>query len=114
MGQAQLVADLTDDVVMAAFVASVLFVVVYTALAPWWRSEIGRALIVMDPGLALVLGPSVIHRLFGVALVTSIWFSWYYLASIALVAGSTFWRTWLIAKTQWRHRRKPSDGEYGE
>lgn len=109
MGQAQLVADLTNDVVMLAFAASVLFIVVYSALAPWWRSEIGRALIVMDAGLALVLGPSVLHRLFGLTLVTSIGFAWYYLASIAIVAGSTFWRTYLIAKTQWRHRRRLGD-----
>jgi hypothetical protein len=109
--QAQLVADLTSDVVMAAFAASVLFIVTYTALAPWWRSQIGRSLIVLDTGLALVLAPSVLHRLLGVTLTTSLGFAWYYLASLALVAGSTLWRTWIVARVQWKARRKPQAGE---
>ena len=34
MTQAQLVTDLTNDVVMAAFLSSVLFAATYSALAP--------------------------------------------------------------------------------
>jgi hypothetical protein len=109
--QARLLADLTNDVVMAAFAASVLFIAVYTVLAPWWRSQIGRSLIVLDTGLALVLAPSVLHRLLGVTITESLPFAWYYLASLALVAGSTLWRTWIVARVQWQARRRPRDQE---
>lgn len=109
MTQARLLADLTNDVVMVAFAASILFLATYTALAPWWRSPIGRSLIALDTGLALVLAPSVLHRVLGLTLVASIGFAYYYLASLALVAGSTLWRTGIVAREQWRARRKPDD-----
>lgn len=104
MTQEHLITDLINDMVVLAFAASVLFIVVYTVLAPWWRSEIGRALIAMDTGLALALAPAVLHRLLGVSLAASLGFGWYYLGSLALVAGATLWRTWIIIKTQWRGR----------
>ena len=108
MTQAQFVADATRDVVVAAFLASVLFVVVYTAMAPWWRTSIGRALVAMDAGLALTLAPSSLHMIFGLTVTASAGFGWYYLASLPLVAGSTLWRTWIIYRAQ-RPRRVKAD-----
>ena len=107
MTQARLLADLTDDMVMVAFFASVLFVVAYTALASWWKSPIGRALVMMDTGLALVLAPLVLHRLLGLTLLTSISYAWYYLLSLSLVAGATLWRTVIIVRVQLRARKEP-------
>jgi hypothetical protein len=109
MTQAQLVTDLTSDVVMVAFLASVLFVAAYSALAPWWRSSIGRALVVMDAGLTLTLAPSVLHRVLGVTISASLPFAWYFCASLAIVAGSTLWRTWIMSRTQWQVRHKDGD-----
>lgn len=109
MTQAQLVTDLSNDVVFAACAGSVAFLLAYILLARGYRSEIGRALIVMDAGLTLALGPSVVHRLTGLSL-TSISFAWYFLASIALVGAATWWRTWFVIKVQWRQRRKPPEG----
>ena len=106
MGQAQLVADPTDDAVMAAFLASVLFAAAYTVLAPWWRSGIGRALVVLDAGLVMTLAPSVLHRLLGVTISASLGFAWYFLASITLVAVSTVWRTVILTRAQWQERHK--------
>ncbi len=108
MTQVQLVTDLSNDVVFAALAGSVAFLAVYVLLARGYRSEIGRALIVMDAGLTLALGPSVLHRLFGLTL-TSIGFAWYYVASIALVGAATWWRTWFVVKVQWRQRREPPE-----
>jgi hypothetical protein len=99
MTQAQLLADLGNDVVFFACAGSVAFLAVYLLLAQGWRTEIGRALIMMDGGLTLALGPSVLHRLLGLTL-TSIWFSWYFVASIALVGAATWWRTWFVVKVQ--------------
>jgi hypothetical protein len=106
MSQAQLAATLTSDAVIVAFAASVLFVAVYSSMAPWWRSQIGRALVALDTGLALALAPIVMHRLAGLD-VTSLAFAWYYFASLTLVAGATVWRTWIVAKTQWQARKAP-------
>lgn len=108
MTQVQLLADLSNDVVFFAWAASVAFLAVYLLLARGWRTEIGRALIMMDAGLTLALGPSVLHRLFGLTL-TSIGFAWYYVASIALVGAATWWRTWFVIKVQWRQRRRPPE-----
>ena len=106
MSQVQLAADLGNDVVFFAWAGSVAFLAVYLGLARGWRTEIGRALIMLDGGLTLALGPSVSHRLFGLTL-TSLGFAWYYVGSIALVGAATWWRTWFVIKVQWRQRRKP-------
>jgi predicted lysophospholipase L1 biosynthesis ABC-type transport system permease subunit len=104
--QAQFLAGATRWALVAAFAASVLFIVVYTAMAPWWRTQIGRALVTMDAGLALALGPSAAHFTFGLQITESVAFAWYFLASLSLVAGSTLWRTWIIYRAQ-RPRKGP-------
>lgn len=108
MTQAQLVTDLGNDMVFFAWAGSVAFLVVYLLLARGWRTEIGRALIALDGGLTLALGPSVVHRLTGLSL-TSMAFSWYFVASILLVGLATWWRTWFVIKIQWRGRRRPPE-----
>jgi ABC-type branched-subunit amino acid transport system permease subunit len=102
--QAQLIADATQDVVLAAFIASLAFIAVYTVMAPWWRSPIGRALIMLDASLALTLAPSSLHQVTGITITASLGFAWYYLVSLTMVAASTIWRTWIIYRAQ-RPRR---------
>lgn len=103
MTQVQLIADLGNDAVFFACAGSVAFLAIYILLARGYRSEIGRALITLDTGLTLALGPSVIHRLFGLSLASAA-FSWYFAASIALVGVAAWWRVWLVVKVQWRGR----------
>jgi hypothetical protein len=99
--QAQFVMDLGNDVVLFAWAGSVAFLVVYPLLARGWRTGIGRALLRLDAGLTLALGPSVLHRLFGFSL-ESLIFSWYFVASIALVGFATWERVWFVIKEQAR------------
>jgi hypothetical protein len=106
--QAQLVTDLGNDAVFAACAGSVAFLAAYILLARGYRTEIGRALIVMDAGLTLALGPSVVHRLTGLSL-ASIGYAWYFVASIAVVGLATWWRVWFVLKVQWRGRPKPPE-----
>lgn len=110
MSQAQLAANLTSDAVFYAFIASIAFLTVYIALARGWRSEIGRTLLTLDAGLTLSLAPSVLHRLFGLSLL-SLTFAWYYFGSITIVGTATWWRVWFVIKVQWRGRRGGGDGE---
>ena len=108
MTQLQLATDLGNDVIFAAWAGSVAFLAVYLLLARGWRTEIGRALIMLDGGLALALGPSVAHRLFGLP-VEGAGFAWYVVGSLTLVAAATWWRTWFVIKVQWRSRRRGED-----
>lgn len=101
MTQVQLLADLGNDVVFFAWAGSVAFLLVYVLLARGWRTKLGRALIRLDAGLTLALGPSVLHRLFGLSL-ASLPFAWYYVASIALVGLATWERVWFVVKVQAR------------
>lgn len=109
MTQLQFLSDLGNDAVFFACAGSVAFLAVYLLLARGWRTEIGRALIMMDAGLTLALGPSVLHRLTGLSL-ASVAFAWYYVASIALVGIATWWRVWFVIKVQWRGRRDQAGG----
>lgn len=113
MSQLQLLADLGNDVVFFACAGSVAFLLVYLLLARGWRTEIGRALIMLDAGLTLALGPSVIHRLFGLSL-ANIGYAYYFVASIAIVGAATWWRTWFVIKVQWRERHRADRPQAGD
>lgn len=53
MTQITLAANLTKVFVQAAFIASILFAVIYTALKfHWWETVTGRAIICLDLGVA--------------------------------------------------------------
>ena len=103
MTQIQLLTDLASDDVLFACAGSVAFLAVYLLLARGWRTEIGRALITLDAGLTLLLGPTVLARMFGLSL-AGIWYDWYSVASFALVGIATWWRAWFVVKVQWRAR----------
>lgn len=59
----------TDDVmyvlVLAAFVPANLFVTLYGCTAKWWRSHIGRSLIISSVGLAALIDISFLVRILG-------------------------------------------------
>jgi hypothetical protein len=104
--QARLLSDLAQAAVLAAFLAALLFIGVYSAVAPWWRSAIGRALVIMDAGIAMTLLPLVLHVVFGLAEV-SVFYAWFEIGALALVAGSTLWRTWIVVRVQRDAAGKP-------
>jgi hypothetical protein len=108
MTQLQFLMDLGNDAVFFACTGSVAFLLVYILLAKGYRTEIGRALITLDAGLTLALGPSVLHRLVGLP-VTSIAFAYYFVASIAVVGFATWWRVWFVVRVQWKDRN--GDGQ---
>ena len=85
--------------VLTAFFSSVLFLVGYSVLAPWWRHPVGRAVASLDAGLTFALLPAALHQLFGLSLI-SMFFAWYYGGSLFLVAGITLWRLVVIWTVQ--------------
>jgi hypothetical protein len=61
------VAELHEDVVGPATCwLTVAFICVYTILAPWWRSPMGRLVVSLDVALAAVLAHDVAAAEFGV------------------------------------------------
>lgn len=51
--------------IMAAAPPATLFPLVYGFTAPWWRSLVGRALMVKAVGLALLIDVSIVYQIFG-------------------------------------------------
>lgn len=98
-----LLTSLTNDAVIYALCSSLAFLVGYGLTAPWWRSQIGWALMTLDAGLVLALLPSVLHRFIGFS-VTELWFAYYYLATLLLVGTATAWRAWITIRAQWSRR----------
>lgn len=98
-----------ETVVYAICGASILFIVLYTVLAPWWRNPVGRSIVGFDAALTLTLLPTALHDLLGLNLAHPV-FAWYDLASLWAVAGVTVWRTVVMVRVQLAGRREPDAG----
>jgi hypothetical protein len=93
------VVDFDKAAVLSAFFSSLVFLIGYSFLAPWWRHPIGVSMASLDAGLAIALLPGTLHQLTGLSL-SSVFFAWYYGASLFLVAGITLWRLVVILAVQ--------------
>lgn len=51
--------------IAAASIPATLFPLVYGFTSPWWRTPIGRALMVKAVGLALLIDISLVYNFFG-------------------------------------------------
>lgn len=76
-------------------VAATLFPVIYTVFAPWWRSQVGRALVVSDVSLAALVDLSLLGY----------WFGWHFsnhvsTAVVALIAVAALLRCWAVIDVQ--------------
>ena len=100
--------DAGQYVVLSAFAASLMFVLVCSLAWKWWRTVWGRTSVAISAALSVALFPAVLHRLWSVNTDTS-WFAWYYAASLGAVTLIEVWRTVAVVRAQWR--RSPHDGE---
>ncbi|HWU22992.1 MAG TPA: hypothetical protein VN088_15760, partial [Nocardioides sp.] len=89
------VADYIQSAVLFTAAMSALFVVEYTALAPWWRHRMGRAIVAFDAAIMLALLPAALHYLFGLS-VASAFFAWYDGTSLLGAGLITGWRMVVI------------------
>ena len=112
MTQLQIAAELTDNAILYALAASLAFLAVVLILDPQLRkTPIGKSLLVMDIGLALLYLPSELHRVWGLSILVSPYFAWYYLGTILLVGTGVWWRTIILARVQWRGRGREAPDE---
>jgi hypothetical protein len=85
---------------LTAFLTTVVFLVGYSVLAPWWRNPVGRAVASLDVALLLALLPSALRQVFGLHFTRDGWFTWYYGATLLLVSAVTLWRLAVIWTVQ--------------
>lgn len=95
---------------LVSFIASAVFILGYSMLAPWWRYAVGRTVVSLDFGIMLALLPGMLRVWFGVR-VTSAFFAWYYCFSLLLLAGITLWRLYAIYRLQQQGRNHHLHGE---
>ncbi|HEY6278719.1 MAG TPA: hypothetical protein VIX86_20595 [Streptosporangiaceae bacterium] len=118
MTQDQLIILLFKIVIVTGFASICLFIAVYTYLAPWWRNEIGRTLVVKDVILALLLLPSVLSLFLDLNRFTSRVVAWVDVVLFAAMTPVMVWRTVVFARIRRRAsgaatRHAASTGELG-
>lgn len=86
MTQEQLIIALFKADLIADIVAVVLFTVVYSLLAPWWRNPIGRTLVVMDILVGAAVCPSVLSLFWSFNRLTSLIAAWADVAVFGAIA----------------------------
>jgi len=98
------------DEVVITFFASIGFIVLYTVLAKWWLSPLGRNLVAFDSALSLTLLPSVVHHTFGVSSALSPAFAWFNVGAFAAVPLVIVWRAWILLRVQvgWQDDTEPA------
>jgi hypothetical protein len=106
VSQEQLIILCLRIVVGAGILSVLAFVVQYTRLAPWWRNEIGRTLVVKDILLILLLIPSLLSLFFRFSRLTSHVAAW---TDIALIGALTPVMLWRIRVWHRVHNRKGAE-----
>lgn len=100
-----------DASLLAAFFASVLFIIGATFIFPWWKYPLGQALVIVDLLWTLTMLPLVLS-LFGVVSDKGVFYVEYFAATLSLTSIAIMWRLWVIYKEQRKERKAktPDDG----
>ena len=84
-----------------ALVSADVFVLAYSFLARWWRTEFGRHLFIFMLVIALIMNDSTIRFIFG-NYPGRLYVSAVLFAGLGLVIA---WRVFILFHVQWRERR---------
>lgn len=93
------VARFDEFALLFAFWSSIVFMLGYTVISPWWRYTVGRAIVALDAALTVTLLPSALYYMFGVSPRESA-LRWYVGFSLVLVGLVALWRLWVIWSVQ--------------
>lgn len=85
---------------IVAFCAAVAFIVLYSVIAPWWRSPLGRNVVALDASISLTLLPGVVHHFFGVSTALDPYFAWFTVLAFGAVPLVIAWRAWILCRIQ--------------
>jgi hypothetical protein len=101
-----MLSDLATVAVTAAFAAPLLLTAVYSLIAPWWRSQVGRALVTVKVAISLALLPPFLHRITGQGHTGATpAFNIFQAVTWGVLALVITRMTYVIVITQWRARR---------
>jgi hypothetical protein len=95
----------TSAAFVVAFSALTVFIVLYAAIAPFYRNPAGRALMVMSAGFWLVTLAQVLRHPFGLSTADSTWFTWFQVTAVTVAIAGIGWITAVLVRAQWRGRR---------
>lgn len=94
-----LLLPLVNDAVVLVFCSSIMFIIIYSVIAPWWRTTIGVAMVTLDLGIAMLVSPAAIDVMLGDHSM-KLGLTWYTLASLAIVTLAINWRTIILVRDQ--------------
>jgi hypothetical protein len=95
--QDQLLTLLFKVTLIADIVSIVTFIVIYSLLADWWSSAIGKTIVIMDILIALALLPTILSLFFKFGRLTSHIAAWADVGMFGLLAPVMIWQigVWL-------------------
>jgi hypothetical protein len=91
--------------IQVIFWLCVLFITVYSWLAPWWSSTVGRSLVMMDAALAVGIFPDILGRYFHVSIRHTEWVAFLDVACFTVIPLVVLSRVWLVIKVNWKNER---------
>ena len=109
MTQEQLIITCFRGDLIADLIAVILFTVIYSVLAPWWRNPIGRTLVMMDVLVGLAVLPTVLSLFWSFNRLTSLIAAWADVGIFAAIALVILARIPLWVRLH--KRRQPGDGQ---
>jgi hypothetical protein len=104
--QDQLLILLLRIVLIGGVVSILAFIAQYTRLAPWWRSPVGRTIVIKDALLLGVLVPSVLSLFFEFNRLSSHIAAWVDIVFLGLITPVMCWRIWI-----WERIHRHGGGE---
>ena len=107
MSQDQWIILLLKIVLTSGALSVITFILVYSRLAPWYRNEIGRTLVVKDILLVLMLTPSLLSLYFQFNRLTSHIAAWLDIVLFGALTPVMLWRCAVWVRI---HRAKDSRG----
>jgi len=94
---------------VAGFASIIAWIVVYTRLAKWWESPIGRTLVVKSLLLAGLLIPTILSLFFHFNRLTSYVAGWVDAVLICAIAPVMIWRTAVWLRIYRKNRKAVED-----
>jgi hypothetical protein len=97
MTQDQILILLFKTTLIAGAASFAAFIAIYTKLAPWWRDQLGRTIVIKTALLLAAYIPSILSLFFTFNRLSSHIAAWFDVSIFALIAAVMGWRivVWL-------------------
>jgi predicted ABC-type exoprotein transport system permease subunit len=107
VSQDQVIGLLLRTFLISGFASIVLWVVLYSVWAPWWRNMVGRTIVVKDALIAALLVPTAVALFVHLSRRNSLDLAWADVALLALITPVMSWR--IVSWARYRRRRRDDE-----